>query len=329
MVRHSLRSIAVAALLVLPCAAAVTVSSPANNTTVTSPARVVAKASGTTAITAMAIYVDNVLKVKVSGASIDKYVTMSAGSHKVVVQAWDSNGTTYKTPLSLTVSATSGDTGGSGTSTGTTISDIDHMSGWADCGACAGRNGTGPTVPYSMTQNISSPSQDGKAVKFSIGGSTPYANALWWKQLGAKPGSSHFIYKIDFYLTNPTAVQALEFDINQSVNGRKYIFGTECSFRGSKQWDIWDSNKHWLPTGIACPVLSAYTWHHLTIEAERSGTQTHFIAITLDGNKHYINRYQASQTSGASELNVAFQMDENGSATNYSTWVDKVSITHY
>jgi hypothetical protein len=329
MVRHSFRSIAVAALLVLPCAAAVTVSSPANNATVSSPTHVVAKATATTAISSMAIYVDNVLSVKVSGASIDKYVSMSVGTHKMVVQAWDSTGTTYKTPLTLTVSTTSGDTGGSGTSTGTTISNIDSMTGWQDCGACAGRNGTGPTVPYSMTQNISSPSLDGNAAKFSIGGSTAYANALWWKQLGAKPSASHFIYNIDFYLTNPSAAQALEFDMNQSLNGRKYIFGTECSFRGSKQWDVWDSSKHWIPTGIACPVLSAYTWHHLTIEAERSGTQTHFISITLDGTKHYVNRYQASQTSGSSELNVAVQMDENGSATNYSMWTDKISLTYY
>jgi hypothetical protein len=277
----------------------------------------------------MAIYVDNSLSVKVSGASIDKYVSMSAGSHNMVVQAWDSNGVTYKTALSLKVSTTSGDTGGSGTSTGTTISNIDEKTGWADCGACAGRNGSGPTVPYSMTQFLSSPSLDGKGAKFSISGSTPYGAALWWKQLGAQSGSSHFIYNIDFYLTNPAASQALEFDINQSVNGRKFIFGTECDFKGSKQWDVWDSSKHWVPTGVACPQLAAYTWHHLTIEAERSGTQTHFIAITLDGNKHYINRYQASQSSGVNELNVAVQLDQNGSATGYSMWADKISLTYY
>src|SRR4051794_16818795 len=109
MVRHSFRSIALAALMVLPCAAAVTVSSPANNATVTSPTRVVAKATAATAISSMAIYVDNVLSVKVSGASIDKSVSMSVGTHKVVVQAWDSTGTTYKTPLTLTVSTSSGD----------------------------------------------------------------------------------------------------------------------------------------------------------------------------------------------------------------------------
>jgi hypothetical protein len=329
LLKHSLRNIAIAAALALPCAAAVTVSSPTNNTTVSSPTHVVAKASATTAISSMAIYVDNVLSVKVSGASIDKYVSMSAGVHNMVVQAWDSNGVTYKTPLTLTVSTISSGGGGSGTSTGTTISDIDQMTGWQDCGACAGRNGTGATVPYSMTQNVSSPSLDGKSVKFSMGGSTAYANALWWKQLGAKPSASHFTYNIDFYLTNPSAPQALEFDMNQSLNGRKYIFGTECSYRGSKQWDVWDSSKHWIPTGIACPVLTAYIWHHLTVEVERSGTQTHFIAITLDGVKHYVNRYQASQTSGSSELNVAFQMDENGSATNYSVWADKISMTYY
>jgi hypothetical protein len=179
-----------------------------------------------------------------------------------------------------------------------------------------------------MKQDVASPSLDGKSAQFWIGGTTAYASALWWKQLGAQAAASHFTYDVNFYLSDTNAPQALEFDINQSVGGRKYIFGTECDYSGSKQWDIWDSVKHWIPTGIACPRVSANTWHHVTIEAERSGDQTHFIAITLDGTKHYLNRYQASQTSGASELNVAVQLDSNGHATNYSMWTDKISLNY-
>ena len=133
-----------------------------------------------------------------------------------------------------------------------------------------------------------------------------------------------------FYVTNHSAVQALEFDINQSVNGRKYIFGTECNPRGNGQWDVWDTAGHrWVATGIGCGAPSAYNWHHLTIEAQRVGASTHFIAITLDGRKSYVNCYFNTYGVGASELNVAVQLDTNNASTNYSLWADKISLGHY
>jgi hypothetical protein len=274
----------------------------------------------------MAVYVDHVLAVKQTGASLNAPVTMTSGAHIITVKSWDTSGATQVTPIiNVTVSGKPNPPSPSG---GTTISNIDQMTGWQDCGACAGRGGNGPVVPYSMTQNVSSPSVDGKAAQFWIGGSTPYASALWWKQLGAQPTATHFTYDLSFYLTDANASQALEFDINQSVNGRKFIFGTECNFSGSKQWDIWDSVKHWIPSGVACPRVASNTWHHLTIEVERAGNQTHFIAITVDGAKHYVNRYQASQASGVSEMNVAVQLDSNSTSTHYSMWTDKISLTY-
>lgn len=210
------------------------------------------------------------------------------------------------------------------------INNINQLGGWQNCGACAGPGGHGVPVPYSMTQHRSSPSIDGQSAEFWIGGQHPYSSAIWWKQLGARPGSSHFTYDLYFYVTNPSAVQALEFDINQSVNGRKYIFGTECNPRGNGQWDVWDTAGHrWVATGIGCGAPSAYNWHHLTIEAQRVGASTHFIAITLDGRKSYVNCYFNTYGVGASELNVAVQLDTNNASTNYSLWADKISLGHY
>lgn len=212
---------------------------------------------------------------------------------------------------------------------GNAINNINQLGGWQNCGACAGPGGRGVPVPYSMTQHRSSPSLDGQSAEFWIGGHHPYSSALWWKQLGARPGSAHFVYDLDFYLTNPSAPQALEFDINQSVSGRKYIFGTECNVRGNGQWDVWDTaGHHWVPTGIRCPAPSAYTWHHVTIEVERAGASTHFVAITLDGHKGYVNRYFNTFGSGGAELNVAVQLDTNNTSTNYSLWADNISLTY-
>jgi hypothetical protein len=85
----------------------VRVASPTNNWSgyASSPVHVVASAaapSGRT-ITSMRVYVDNVSKYAVSAATIDTYLKLAAGSHYVVVQAWDSAGTVYKTPVSITL----------------------------------------------------------------------------------------------------------------------------------------------------------------------------------------------------------------------------------
>ena len=85
------------------------------------------------------------------------------------------------------------------------------------------------------------------------------SNALWWKQLGANSAVSNFQYDLYFYLKNPSAAQALEFDVNQSLNGYKYIFGTECNLRGTYAgyWRVYDSVTHWQNTGVACTGITA------------------------------------------------------------------------
>jgi len=210
-------------------------------------------------------------------------------------------------------------------SAATTYSNIDQMGGWSNCGACAGANGKGPTVPFSMVENVGSPSMDGRSAHFWIGGKTPYGDALWWKQLGANPSATHFTYDLYFYYTNASAPQALEFDVNQSVGGKKYIFGTQCNV-AAKVWDVWNGHA-WASTGVACPAPPTYKWNHLVWQLERLNGQTHFISLTFNGKTYYINRSYAPIASGASELNVAFQMDETGKAVNYDVWLDKVNFT--
>ncbi len=199
---------------------------------------------------------------------------------------------------------------------------------WSSCSACAGAGGSGPVATYSQAIYVSSPSITGASSKFSIGGTRPYANALWWKQLGPNDGAHHFVYDAYFYIKNPSAAQALEFDVNQSVNGKKYIFGTECDIKGSHTWDIWASGIGWMNTSIYCGQPSAYKWHHVTLEFTRTtDNRVRFVSVTLDGNKHYFStKTYAPKSSSVRELNVAFQMDGNSSMTDYQVWVDKVSL---
>ena len=87
----------------------VNVTSPVSGSTLTSPVHFVASAQAPAHrhITAMRIYVDYKSVYFVQAAKLDTYVTMTQGSHKVTVQAWDSSGSVYKKSLSLTVTGTS------------------------------------------------------------------------------------------------------------------------------------------------------------------------------------------------------------------------------
>jgi hypothetical protein len=324
--------------------AGVTVSSPTTGSTVGSPVHFVASATSTHTITAMRIYVDNVSVYFIQSSKIDTSVSMSATKHNVVVQAWDSAGTVFKAALTITVSGSTPTPTPTPTpsptpslptppSTAVIKSNIDQMTGWQSCTACAGAGGSGPISTISMVQNILSPSLDGKSAKFSISGTTSYSDALWWKQLGAANTAKNFKYDLYFYLTTPQYAQALEFDVNQAIGNERFIFGTQCNIKtGSTvgHFDVWgNADGNWLSTGIPCSAPSAFKWHHLTWEFKRTATQVVFIGFTYDGVTHYVNRTYTARPSSVNELNVAFQLDGDKNMDDYSAWLDKVSLTYW
>src|SRR5437016_6995908 len=87
----------------------VTVCSPTPGSTSASPVNFKAAAKSGNPITAMRIYVDGVSAYLTSAASLNTSLSLATGTHSIVVQAWDSTGAAFNTPLTLTV--------GSGTST--------------------------------------------------------------------------------------------------------------------------------------------------------------------------------------------------------------------
>jgi hypothetical protein len=326
--KNAIRLLIVTFGLATAAFAGVTVSSPTAGTTQASPVHFVASATSTSSITGMRVYVDNVSVYAISASNIDTSIAMTAATHNVVVQAWDTTGAVFKQALTITVTASSPLP--VPPSTAFTYSDIDQMTGWQSCTTCAGAGGSGPTATFSMVQNQASPSLDGRSVKFSLGGTTPYSDALWWKQLGAVNTASNFKYDLYFYLTNPAAAQSLEFDSNQANGSRRWIFGTQCNVRNGGVWDVWgNANGNWISTGIPCTAPAAFVWHHLTWEFKRTSTQLTFIGFTYDGVTHYVNRTYTAAASGVNELNVAFQMDGDYRQDPYSVWLDKISLTRW
>lgn len=312
-----------------PSGSGVNVTAPADASTVGALVHVVASASSGNPVTAMKIYLDNIDMFTVNASQLDTTVSASSGSHLLVVQAWDTTGAVYKQSLNVNVDS-SVPTGSPVPSGAIVQSNIQQMAGWQNCTVCAGAGGSGPSATFGTLQGVSSPSLSGASMQFSIGGSTPYSDVLWWRQLGGNNAITHFQYEVDFYLTNPGAAQALEFDVNQSNGTYKFIFGTQCDIRGAGAWAVWDTaGQAWVNTGIPCSAPSAYQWHHLTWELYRDDFQAHFVALTLDGVKHSVNMAFWVQPSNVSEINVAFQMDGDYAQHAYDAWLDNVTLSYW
>jgi hypothetical protein len=322
----------------------VTVSTPANGATVSSPVSYAASAATTCSkgVASMGIYVNNVLTYVAQGSSLNTNLNLSSGTYHTVVEEWDHCGGAAYTPIDISVSSGGGGGGGND------FTQLQASKGWIAYGEFPPKydicTDCGPGITWSIKQHQSSPSMSGNSTEFSIGGTHPYADVLFTIPLigthssQGMPDSDHkiipnlhnFTYDLYFYGSNLSASQVLEFDINQFFNGMGFIYGHQCNLGGGHQWDIWDNvNKHWIHTGIACnPVSNG--WNHLTIEVERtSGNELLYKTITLNGTTATVNKtYPHYNCGNWYGVGVNYQLDGNSKQTAYSTYVDKFTFTY-
>lgn len=315
-----------------------TISSPTNGASVTSPINVVASATPTNPIFFMRIYVDQVSVYYTSSNSINTQIFAAPGQHVVEVMAEDSSGYISAIPITVTVTSQSQ----------TTISGIQNMPGWQSCSAefpagtqragqlCAAGLGTALST---MTENQSTPSMDGKSAQFSISGPTGYSNELYFNPIAGGNNVSNFTYDLYFWIDNPDAPQALEFDLNQAYDDtgagspQRWVWGSECNFKGETppRWDIWDdSTQLWQTTTIPCDPFPANSWNHLTWTFQRVGQQVYYNTLTVNGTVYQVNTYYNNQSGWTlEEIDTAFQMDLDSNADPYNVWLDEVNLTAY
>src|SRR6266702_4530984 len=170
------------------------------------------------------------------------------------------------------------------------FSNVQSMSGWKACTACAGG---GSNASYTFQQGVASPSLSGSAIAESILGGTPFSHLLAYKNLGTTTSDvHHFIQDAYLRFNKPWNANGFSIAGHQTINGKHYRFSTQCSFIKGV-WSVWDtSNKRWKSTGRACTRPAANTWEHITIETERtSDGREHFLTISVDGKTSYINQY--------------------------------------
>lgn len=80
-----------------------TICSPANNATVSSPVRVTSASKDSVAVSFLQIYVDGIAVLTRNGSTLDNAVTMAKGVRRVTVQAKDTKGVIFKQTINITV----------------------------------------------------------------------------------------------------------------------------------------------------------------------------------------------------------------------------------
>lgn len=321
-----------------------TVSNPTAGASLTSPINVVAAATPKNPIFFMRVYVDELAVYFTFNNSINTQIFLATGQHTVTVMAEDNQGYISATPISVTISGQAPTTGGK-----TTISKIQALPGWQSCGADfpagSGRAGQicaagGGTPDSALVQNQTSPAMDGNSTKFSMAPTAPgttcvhYCNMLYFNPVAGGNNVTHFVYDLYFYIDNPNAPQALEFDLNQTYGGQRWVWGSECNFKADGVWDVWNDapDTGWTPTSIPCLAsdFEANTWNHLTWDVQQDGNNVQYNTLTINGTVHQVNAtYPNQQNWTLEEIDTAFQMDLDANGDPYNVWLDQVTLTAY
>lgn len=275
----------------------------------------------------MRVYVDGLAVFMTFLDSMNARIWMDPGAHTLEITATDKTGAVSATVLQVNVVPPQA----------TAVTDIQTLPGWQSCSAlyppgspregqiCAA--GLGNAVS-TMIPGQSTPSLDGKSTQFTMGGPTGYSNELYFESLGGGTNLTHFIYDVWFLVDNPAVPEALEFDVNQTFGGLRWTWGTECAFKDSGKWDVWDPlNEKWVHTAVPCNPFPANTWIHLIWNFERVNGQVHYISVSVNGLVSTVDAFfQPQQKWTLEDINIAFQMDGDFRQDPYNVWLDQMTL---
>ena len=302
------------------CGFPLTISGPTSGASVNAPFPLVAAATPPDPIYTVRVYVDGQAVLYTPKTTINQLIWMANGQHTLEVVAEDTAGHIATASIQLNVIGQEPET-----------LNIQNQNSWASCSAlivnstCAGGLGTATST---LTLNQSTPSLDGSAAKFSLAGNHAYSNERYWLPLGGGNSVSHFTYDLWFYIDHGDAPQSLEFDVNQVFGGTRWIWGSQCDFNQTHQWNVWDPlHGVWVPIPVPCNHFPSQTWIHLVWTLERVGDQVHYVTLSVAEETYNVDVYFTAQPKWyQEEIDIAFQMDGNYKQQSYNVWLDKVNL---
>jgi hypothetical protein len=313
----------------------ITVSSPGNGASLSSPFTLDARASACSSqsVGSMGYSIDSGGTVAVNGTTMNASVSTSSGAHTLHVKSWGNDGAGCDADVAVTVSGGGSDPTSVVPSNAVSVSSIQTLGNWIEMND-TGESGTSGGA-MSM---VSSPSLSGNARKFR----TSYTNGggeRYYVSFGDDTSSTNFFYDAYVYIASPSGSLAnLEMDMNQTMpNGQTAIFGFQCDGYNS----TWDVTKNagsptrpvdaWVHSGAHCNPRewSTNTWHHMQVYYWRtsSGTIT-YQTVWLDGAEQTIHETvpSAFALGWGPTLLTNFQVDGLGSSGSTTLYLDKVTL---
>jgi hypothetical protein len=271
----------VAAVTLLAAAAfsqSISLSSPGNGTTVSSPVQVTASANGGNyPVSAVWIYVDNQPVYKTSSSTVNTSLSLSAGTHHIVPVAWNTTGQSFTQSAYVTVSNTAAGVYLSAPSAGATVgSPVQFV---ASASAPSGRtinamriyvdSSNAYTVPGGSINTSLNMSTGGHSISmqawdsagavyvknFSVnvassGSSSIYQNnfnavSKWITQFSAPSGAMLYAPTlIDPYFSNIAAIGMTK-DINRMPQVRAWINWYISHLNWPDKWGMYGTTYNW------------------------------------------------------------------------------------
>jgi len=276
----------------------VTVTSPTNGASVTSPFSL--SASGTQCssqpISAMGYSLDNSTSTTFfNGGSMAASVNAATGAHTLHVKSWGNQGAGCDTDVTITVTS-SVVSGPTIPSNAVAVKAIQNLTTWQ----AAFDAGTGGTASSSGVMNlVTAPAVSGSARQY-ITTYSNYGGERYSTRIVTDQVASNFVFDTNIYLASPiNDIANIEMDINQVMsNGQTVIFGFQCD-GWSRSWDYTANlgtptspNDQWIHSNQTCnpQAWATNTWHHVQVSYSRDNSgNVDYKSVWLDGVQQNLN----------------------------------------
>ena len=313
----------------------ISVGSPLNGSSLTSPFKVSASAGSCSGqpITAIGYSEDNSSSTTtVSGTVLDESATSGTGGHTIQVKAWGKSGAVCATNVAINVTGASNYVPSSSTNLGS----VQTHSWYAvkDSGTSGSASG--------WTNIVSSPSRTGSARQFATSYSK-YGGERYSVSMGDDNSATNFLWDGWVYIQSSNAgIANIELDLNQVLaNGQTVIMGFQCD-GWSNTWDF-TANRgsaahpkdQWVHTGAYCSphAWGVNKWHHIQIRiTHNSSGWVTYNYVALDGKQQNIGAtvYSAFALGWGQTFIANFQVDGATSGGGGShVFLDDLSISRW
>lgn len=195
--------------------------------------------------------------------------------------------------------------------------------------------GTVANTPGIVSRTGTLQSQPGvECAFFAVAPEGPFADAYWYKELGAAPLWTRFRYAASFLFPtqdDSDASQALELDLQQVIGGQVFNLGWQMAFVEDKI-RVWDRSADptgaWVPAVTGLPRWKHNQWYRVVCHGLRTDTGVLYTTITVNDFTSTVNLSRPLVKAELPDmLNVGVQLDAEENKKPYRVMVDAMSLT--